>query len=95
MAWTDDDLDHGDDWLGDLKQEFEQHGNSSELPFFVGRSTVSLLCEPIYSFAMTAAFLNNQPWGGTTKHEGYQTVTARYSNDLARTHNLLGLTLGV
>jgi hypothetical protein len=53
------------------------------------------LCEPIYSFAMTAAFLNNQPWGGTTKHEGYQTVTARYSNDLARTHNLLGLTLGV
>lgn len=65
LVWTDDDFRHGEDWLDRLKDDFDDHGNSSDLPFFVGSNAISLLLEPVYSFVMVASYLNNQPWGGS------------------------------
>lgn len=65
FVWTDDDFEHPDGWLARLREEYEEQGPTTELPFFVGRDPLSTLFEPLYTVAGTMGpYVGDIAWGG-------------------------------
>lgn len=65
IVWTDDDFIHPPDWLETLHADYNSHGPVSEIPFFVGRDSLSILLEPIYAVGGSLTpLLEGQSWAG-------------------------------
>lgn len=65
IVWTDDDFNRPDGWLRTLREECDEHGAVSELPFMVGKNPLTVINEPTYALVMVVTYLNNQVWGGS------------------------------
>jgi hypothetical protein len=86
IVWTDDDFHHPPDWLADLQADYEAHGPVTELPFFVGRDPLSLLCEPLYVLGgPLGVYAAGKAWGGAVVFERSDLEWERFLADLSRT----------
>jgi hypothetical protein len=48
LVRTDDDFRHPPEWLDRLREDYTEHGPTTELPVFVGQDPLAVLLEPIY-----------------------------------------------
>lgn len=65
LVWTDDDFHHPPDWLDGLREEYAEHGPTTELPIFVGEDPLAILLEPIYALGGTlGTYVGDHAWGG-------------------------------
>lgn len=65
FVWTDDDFEHSAGWLDRLREDYDDQGPTTELPFFAGRDPLSVLFEPLYTVAGTMGpYLGDIAWGG-------------------------------
>ncbi|USZ68461.1 glycosyltransferase family 2 protein [Halorussus salilacus] len=70
IVWTDDDFEHPGDWLDRLHDDYDRHGPTTELPFFVGRDPLAVLLEPLYAIAGTAGVYGGGiAWAGAVVFE--------------------------
>ncbi|MDS0282630.1 glycosyltransferase [Haloarcula onubensis] len=70
LVWTDDDFHHPADWLDRLNGDYDRHGPTTELPFFVGRDPLAVLLEPLYAVAGTVGtYAGDIAWGGAVVFE--------------------------
>ncbi|MEA1930386.1 MAG: glycosyltransferase [Euryarchaeota archaeon] len=99
LVWTDDDFHHPPEWLGDLQEDYDRQGPTTEMPYFVGRDPLSKLLEPMYMMGATAGLtLIDKPWGGAVIFERDDLDEAAFVNDLRQTvsdDGLLGAYLDV
>lgn len=64
FVWTDDDFDHGPDWLHDLVTRGEEAGPATVIPLFIGGGWWRLY-EPWVTLTSTFSFYTGfGPWGG-------------------------------
>ncbi len=86
IVWTDDDFYHPPDWLRGLHADYDRHGPVSELPFFVGRDSLSLFLEPIYALGGTlGVYTSARAWGGAVMFERTDLDIEPFLHDLRRT----------
>jgi hypothetical protein len=86
VVWTDDDFHHPSDWLAGLQADYDAYGPVSELPFFVGRDPLSLLCEPLYALGGTlGVYATGRAWGGAVIFERDDLDWEGFLADLSRT----------
>lgn len=65
IVWTDDDFVHPEDWLSQMRTDYEQYGPTSECPFFTGQDWLSVVMEPLYTLASPLGIhILGAPWGG-------------------------------
>lgn len=64
FLWTDDDFDHGDDWLGRVKRLADEHGVVTGVPVFVGDGWWRLAEPLIVATGSLGLYLGGQVWGG-------------------------------
>ncbi|AUX10091.1 glycosyl transferase family 2 [Halalkaliarchaeum desulfuricum] len=70
IVWTDDDFHHPDDWLETLSTDYDRHGPTTEVPFFVGGDPLSTLFEPQYVLGGTAGvYFGDVAWAGAVVFE--------------------------
>ncbi|PSP73070.1 glycosyl transferase [Halobacteriales archaeon QS_3_64_16] len=86
IVWTDDDFYHPSDWLAGLHADYAVHGPVAELPFFLGRDPLSLLCEPLYALGGTlGVYAAGKAWGGAVIFERGDLDWEDFLADLSRT----------
>ncbi|MFB6120806.1 MAG: glycosyltransferase family 2 protein [Halobacteriaceae archaeon] len=86
LVWTDDDFHHPPDWLDGLHAAYERHGPVSELPFFVGRDSLSTLLEPMYALGGTlGVYADDKVWAGAVLFERSDLDEDAFLADLRRT----------
>jgi hypothetical protein len=64
FLWTDDDFDHGDDWLGRVKALADEHGVVTGVPVFVGGGWWRLVEPLVVATGSFGLYLGGQVWGG-------------------------------
>lgn len=85
---TDDDFDHGDDWLARVKRLGEQHPDRavSGVPVFVGDRLPWLLSEPTsIALGSLGIYQRNGVWGGCVTFTRAMLDLDAYTRDLWRT----------
>ncbi len=86
LVWTDDDFHHPPDWLATFSADYADHGPVSEVPYFVGQDSLSVVLEPLYASAGSLGlYLGNQIWGGAVMFERDDIDEAAFLDDLRRT----------
>lgn len=86
IVWTDDDFHHPPDWLDGLQADYERHGPTTEMPFFVGRDPLSTLLEPVYALGATAGLsLLRKPWAGAVIFDRSDIDAERFLDELRQT----------
>ncbi|WP_148414682.1 glycosyltransferase family 2 protein [Haloferax sp. KTX1] len=86
LVWTDDDYHHPPDWLATLNADYESHGPTSEVPYFIGRDPLSVLLEPLYASAGSLGlYLGNQIWGGAVIFSRNDIDEVAFLDELRRT----------
>jgi len=85
IVWTDDDFHHPEDWLAQLRADYEKHGPVSEVPFFVGKDPLAVLLEPVYAFGGTlGTWAGDIAWGGAVIFERSDFDETAFRADLRR-----------
>jgi len=86
VVWTDDDFHHPPDWLDTLVADYERHGPTSEVPYFVGRDPLAVLLEPMLASAGSLGiYLLDRIWGGAVVFERDDVDEAAFLDELRRT----------
>ena len=86
LVWTDDDFHHPQDWLTTLNADYAEYGPVSEVPYFVGRDSLSVLLEPLYASAGSLPlYLGNQIWGGSVVFHRSDIDETAFLDELRRT----------
>lgn len=86
IVLTDDDYHHPPDWLDALHADYERHGPTSEVPFFVGNDLLSMLLEPHYNVSnVVGLYEDDNPWGGTVVFDRTEVDEAALCAELRQT----------
>lgn len=87
LVWTDGDFRHPPDWLAGLHADYERHGPTTEVPFFVGRDPLAVLLEPVRALGGTAGvYVGDVAWAGAVVFERDDLPDeAAFLRDLRRT----------
>ncbi|EJN61102.1 glycosyltransferase [Halogranum rubrum] len=94
FLWTDDDFDHGDDWLNRVKALADEHGVVTGVPVFVGEDWWRL-AEPFSALTGSLGlYLGGQVWGGCVTFTRDDVDVERLVADLRRTVSDDGLLSG-
>lgn len=85
FLWTDDDFDHGEDWLQRVKRLADEHGVVTGVPAFVGDGWWRL-AEPLVAMSGSLGlYLGGQVWGGCVTFTRDDVDVERLVADLRRT----------
>lgn len=85
VVWTDDDFRHPGNWLEQLHKYCDKYGAVSELPFFVGKNSLTAVNEPVYALVMFFTYLENQVWGGSVMFERDRIDEEKFLEELQST----------
>ncbi len=86
LVWTDDDFHHPPDWLDRLREDYAEHGPTTELPVFVGQDPLAVLLEPIYFLGGTlGTYIGDHAWGGAVIFDRSDIDEARFLSKLRQT----------
>ncbi|SEO86800.1 Glycosyltransferase involved in cell wall bisynthesis [Halogranum amylolyticum] len=85
FLWTDDDFDHGEGWLQQVKRLAGEHGVVTGVPVFVGEGWWRL-AEPLVAVSGSLGlYLGGQVWGGCVTFTRDDVDVERLVADLRRT----------
>jgi hypothetical protein len=85
FLWTDDDFDHGDDWLGRVKRLAEAHSVVTGIPVFVGDGWWRVAEPLIVGSGSLGLYLGGQVWGGCVTFTREDVDVDELVSDLRRT----------
>lgn len=85
FLWTDDDFDHGDDWLARVKRAAEDDGVVTGVPVFVGEGWWRLVEPMAVATGSLGLYLGGQVWGGCVTFTRDDVDVERLVTDLRRT----------
>lgn len=86
LVCTDDDIDHGGDWLATVVAAVERHGAVSTIPIWRSAHPFGAVLEPTALLLGTFALLaGGQAWGGTIGFRREQVDIEALTADLRRT----------
>lgn len=85
FLWTDDDFDHGDDWLNRVKALADEHGVVTGVPVFVGDGWWRLVEPFTIGSGSLGLYLGGYVWGGCVTFTRDDVDVDELVSDLRRT----------